>query len=43
MALGTNLGILAQSGVDSTPFSNIYSLDFDGTADHLMGEVPFQV
>lgn len=40
MALGTNLGILAQSGAGSA-FSNVYSLDFDGVDDHLTGSSAF--
>ena len=37
MALGTKLGVIALSGVTATPFSNVYSLDFDGTDDYLEG------
>ena len=39
MALGTKLGILASSGVSA--FENIYSIDFDGTDDHLKGGSDF--
>ena len=35
MALGTNLGILAQLQSGLPPFTNTYSLDFDGVDDYL--------
>ena len=41
MALGTKLGVIALSGVESTPFENVYSIDFDGTDDFLAGGSDF--
>ena len=35
MALGTNLGILAQLQSGLPPFTNTYSLDFDGVDDYV--------